>query len=102
MTQETKSRIAAMRFQGCSYRNIAAELGMPLDTVKTHCRRNFLTSASIKPDSPNPGFRQSSVEGKTPEQKPPCKTKYTIKRCFAEKPDETAVADVVNILLGWY
>ncbi len=101
MTQETKSRIAAMRFQGYSYRNIATELGMPLDTVKTHCRRNYLTSVAIRPDSQCAGLQQSSKEEKPVAQKSIRRPECIIKRCFAEKPDETAVADVVRMLLGW-
>ncbi len=43
MTPGEKSRLAAMRKAGRSYTEIAAELGISKNTVKTFCRRNGLT-----------------------------------------------------------
>ena len=44
MTSEEKSRLSAMRKAGRSYTEIAAELGISKNTIKTFCRRNGLTS----------------------------------------------------------
>ena len=43
MTPEEKSSLSAMRKAGRSYTEIAAELGISKNTVKTFCRRNGLT-----------------------------------------------------------
>ena len=43
MTSEEKSRLSAMRKAGRSYTEIADELGISKNTVKTFCRRNGLT-----------------------------------------------------------
>lgn len=42
MTSEEKSRLASMRRAGRSYTEIALELGIPKNTVKTFCRRNHI------------------------------------------------------------
>ena len=44
MTPDEKSRLSAMRKAGRSYTEIAAELGISKNTIKTFCRRNGLTS----------------------------------------------------------
>ena len=43
MTPDEKSRLTALRQAGCSYAEIAGELGISKNTVKTFCRRNGLT-----------------------------------------------------------
>ena len=43
MTPDEKSRLSTMRKAGWSYTEIAAELGISKNTVKTFCRRNELT-----------------------------------------------------------
>lgn len=43
MTPDEKSRLTALRQAGRSYAEIAGELGMSKNTVKTFCRRNGLT-----------------------------------------------------------
>ena len=42
MTQAQKERIAGLQRAGLGYRKIAAELEMPVDTVKSYCRRHPL------------------------------------------------------------
>ena len=42
MTPDEKSRLSVMRKAGCSYAEIAEELGISKNTVKTFCRRNGL------------------------------------------------------------
>ena len=53
MTPEEKSSLSAMRKAGRSYTEIAAELGISKNTVKTFCRRNGLT-----PETESMGIRR--------------------------------------------
>lgn len=42
MTQEQQEQIRELRRKGTGYRNIAAETGIPRDTVRSFCKRNGL------------------------------------------------------------
>ena len=42
MTSAQKQQITALRGRGDSYKMIAAALGIPVNTVQSHCRRNDL------------------------------------------------------------
>ncbi len=42
MTQTQKEQIAGLQRIGLGYRKIATELGLPVDTVKSYCRRHPL------------------------------------------------------------
>ena len=44
MTNKDKEEIAVLRRQGLGYKKIAAQLDIPLGTVKTHCIRHNLQS----------------------------------------------------------
>lgn len=46
MNTDQKNRISQMRRSGQSYNQIANELGIPKDTVKTYCRRNGLAGVA--------------------------------------------------------
>ena len=50
MTNEEKSKIAVLRGQGYGYKKIAQQLGLSVDTVKAHCRRNDLGAAVAHTD----------------------------------------------------
>lgn len=52
MTPDEKSRLTAMRRAGHSYTEIALELGIPKNTVKTYCHRNHI---GISNDLPGNG-----------------------------------------------
>ena len=43
MTNEQKRTIAELRFKGATYAKIGEAVGIPMNTVKTYCRRNNLT-----------------------------------------------------------
>lgn len=43
MTENQKSKVRKMRLDGIGYKHIATELRLPLNTVKSYCRRNMLT-----------------------------------------------------------
>lgn len=45
MTAEQKQKIGRLRHKGMSYLQIASELGIPENTVKSYCRRNKLGAA---------------------------------------------------------
>lgn len=42
MTENQKTRIAGLRAKGMGYGSIAQELGIPVNTIKSYCRRNDL------------------------------------------------------------
>ena len=46
MTSDEKNRLTAMRRAGRSYTEIALELGIAKNTVKTYCHRNHIASNS--------------------------------------------------------
>ena len=55
MTNEQKNRISSLRKEGHSYSQVAQELGINENTVKTFCRRNGLTGDAGK--MPEPVFQ---------------------------------------------
>ena len=56
MTPEEKTKIITLRNAGIGYQQIAEILGMKVNTVKTFCSRNGLTSTANKdPDMVFPG-----------------------------------------------
>ena len=52
MTKDEKNSIARMRKDGCSYSQIARELGLNENTVKTFCRRKGLTGTAVEMSEP--------------------------------------------------
>ena len=46
MTPEEKKRLSVLRKAGRSYTEIADEMGIPKNTVKTYCRRTGLTQTA--------------------------------------------------------
>lgn len=49
MTKDEKAKVEYLRAEeGLGYRVIAARLGLPLDTVKSHCRRKGLGGVASK------------------------------------------------------
>ena len=48
MTQSEREKITYLRGEGFGYKAIASRLGLPLDTVKSFCRRNGLTGIAQK------------------------------------------------------
>jgi len=117
MTDLEKQRIAVMRSAGESYKEIAEALSLSVNTVKTFCRRNRLTgtrggvsapkdlSAAPATDgllSPPKDGNSTAVE--TPEKlentgvsrKQPV---FKVKLEFADANDESAVPDVLRMLM---
>ena len=48
MTPSEKKRITEMRIDGKPYLTVAQEIGLPLNTVKTFCRRNRLLDKDVR------------------------------------------------------
>ena len=114
MTDQEKQRIAVMRSTGKSYKEIAKTLKLSLNTVQTFCRRNRLTGAragssatedlsiisaangliSAPKDGNSNGAEAPGRPGVKRKQRP-----VRVQLEFAEEADETAVADVLRMLM---
>ena len=109
MTPEEKSSLSAMRKAGRSYTEIAAELGISKNTIKTFCRRNGLTGdrRDMQPKKKSKGsrtidllYRKTRGNTTVPEGDESLENTCvsgvpavcTITLSFADSPDETAVA----------
>ena len=117
MTDQEKQRIAVMRSVGESYKEIAKTLNLSLNTVQTFCRRNMLTGKRAGSSGPEDlsikpavnGLLSVSNDGNTIGDKTsgnPENTGVTkgrpavkVKLEFADEPDETAVRDVLRMLM---
>lgn len=87
MTNEQKIQIKRMRTEGVTYQRIGQVLGLPMNTVKTYCRRNSISVAvKTQPGSSNTDDTFCQCCGKelvqTPGKKrrkfcsPACRTKW--------------------------
>ncbi len=84
MTAENKEKIARMRRSGMSYGQIAVELGISRNTVKTFCRRSGLSKLETSPNAEDkaPLFKACKECGKPVEQTPGRKEKrFCSDRC---------------------
>ncbi len=110
MTNMEKRQITRLREQGLGYTQIANRLGISKSTVSTFCQRNGLAEHKKEgPPKPNNSLRSGALRVNTVTTDPrpttvvscnddavkiTCKVTVT----YADKPDETAVADVLDIL----
>ena len=114
MTDWEKQRTPVLRSQGESYNAIAAALNVSVNSIKTFCRRNHLTSARVKDnlsavsppidliDNKNRGNTvnaetQTNVVNKAVSAS---QTACSVKLVFAENPDENAIQDVLGMLIS--
>ncbi len=118
MTDYQKKRIRLLRCQNVGYAMIAKELKLSLGAVKQYCRRNGLQSDGLEADTQSENLseitpavdlinvekRGNSTTANRPESlentgfsdgQPICKVTFS----YADKADETAVADVLNMLM---
>ena len=118
MTDYQKKRIRLLRYQNVGYAMIAKELKLSLGAVKQYCRRNGLQSDGLEADTQpenlseitpaidliNVEKRGNSTTAKSPgslentgfsDGQPVCEITIS----YADKADETAVADVLNMLM---
>lgn len=67
MTDLQKQQIVAMRSQNATYTTISDALGIPVNTIKTFCRRNGMTAATPKiPVCKNCGGELTNTPGARP------------------------------------
>ena len=112
MTQQEKQRIAVLRSSGMSYGVIATELEIPVNSVKTFCRRNHLGGVRgienlsgesgdidlIKPESrgnsttANGEERPAGISASASQQ-------AKVRLVFSDNPDEDAISDVLGMLM---
>ena len=81
MTDEQKNRISQFREAGYGYYQIAKELGISENTVKSYCRRNRRTSITAQSSADEPMEKSCQMCGKPFMQYPGCREK---KFCSAE------------------
>ena len=117
MTDQEKQHIAVMRSAGESYKAIAKALNLSLNTVQTFCRRNQLTGiragGSVPEDlsatpttdgllSATKGGNSTAVETSERLENTGVSRKqpaFKVKLEFADKADESAVPDVLRMLM---
>lgn len=117
MTDHEKQRIAVMRSAGESYKTIARELNLSLNTVQTFCRRNQLTGTRAGGYTPvnlvvtpaTDGLLSAPKGGNTSAGETPRKLENTgvskkqpafkVKLEFADDTDEAAIPDVLRMLM---
>ena len=106
MTNTQKRQITRLREQGLGYAQIANRLGLSKSTVSTFCKRNELDEE--KPLKSKNSLLSGGFRGNTVTDLPQPTTVVpdldgqenicTVTVTYADRPDETAVADVLEIL----
>lgn len=91
MSPAQRERIEDFRRKGMGYGAIAKQMKMPLNTVKSFCRRNNLASDMI----PMPRKQRSKPQKK--KEAPKISLEITVS--YNEKPSAVAVADVMQTLM---
>lgn len=112
MTNHEKQRIAVLRSEGMSYNAIATELNIPVNSVKTFCRRNNLGGVraieNLSAEVPQTGLIDTENRGNSSaangEIFPGCASvpascQAKVKLIFADVPDENAIPEVLGMLL---
>ncbi|MBQ3909392.1 MAG: helix-turn-helix domain-containing protein [Bacteroidaceae bacterium] len=112
MTSQEKQRIAVMRSNGMSYNAIATELGIPVNSVKTFCRRNSLGGVraieNLSGDEEQTGLIDGENRGnstialglESPEiARIPVSQQAKVKLVFSETSDDDAITDVLGMLM---
>ena len=117
MTLEQKNQIAQMREQNLGYASIAKEMGLSVNTIKAYCRRNDLSGNRPLSDT-HPEKTSGSLDGidlhivgshgnttttagpgsLENSSVPGDQHAWEVSVSFAEEADETAIADVLNML----
>ena len=119
MTEEQKDTITAMRHDQFSYAAIADRLSLSVNAVKAFCRRNALDSRQLTngkrisdlsetmlSDGLILSLNSGNTVDTTAQKKPGCTSRpralvdYGVTVSYADKPDESAVMDVIRILMN--
>ena len=109
MTSAEKQRIVRLREQGLGYTQIANRMGLSKSTVSTFCKRNGLAEETKEKAQKSKNYLLSgATHGNTSTDLPQPTTVVpdqdgqenicTVTVTYADRPDETAVADVLEIL----
>ena len=69
MTDKEKQQIKALRESGESYAQISKMMDLPINSIKTYCRRNNLTSIDVENEDKRNLHHQLSALS-LPEEKP--------------------------------
>ena len=96
MSPTQKEKIEEMRKKGMGYGAIAKQMQMPLNTIKSFCRRNNLASDMLGARF-DPIPRKNRV--KTQKKKEPPKIFCEVTVSYNENPSSLAVADVMQTLM---
>ena len=106
MTDLEQRRIVVLRSEGKSYNEISLELNLSVNTVKTFCRRNKLggarTQAQVSETTSKVDLISSDDRGNSsvdPKKAAVRKDSWKVNICFADEADETAIDDVLAMLL---
>ena len=112
MTSQEKQLIAVMRNDGMSYNAIATELNIPVNSVKTFCRRNHLggvrgienlSGESGDIDLIKPESRGNSTTANGEERPAGISASASqlakVRLIFSDNPDENAISDVLGMLM---
>ena len=96
MSPTQKQRIEEMRKKGMGYGAIAKQMQMPLNTIKSFCRRNNLAS-----DMPGmyPAPIPRKKRNKNQRKKEPPTILCEVMVSYNENPSSLAVADVMQTLM---
>ena len=110
MDAATKSKIKYMRQAGQGYAAISKVLDVPVNTVKTYCRRAGLTGIQESKNYPDVDLKSVPDRGinsmraitKIPVRKPITQrsAECTVTVSYADKRDETAISDVLSMLMN--
>ena len=98
MSPAQKQMIEVLRRKGMGYGAVAKQMNLPLNTIKTFCRRHNLASNMQETTpvcAPTPHKKRSAPKPK--QQKPTIFCEVTIS--FNEDASAAAVADVLQTLM---
>ena len=108
MTNAEKKRIIWLREKGYGYAQIANRMGLPKSTISTFCKRNGLAEEKKVSEKPYNCLLSGEGRGNTvtdlpqpttvvkEDDEPEITCEVTV--TYADRPDPTAVADVLSIL----
>ena len=95
MTKDQKHAIEALRHEGAGYGAIAAQLGIPRETVKTFCRRNNLCTGALQRARTAPPIPNRRTVFTQHGSRITCEVTIS----YAESIDTSACGDIVQTLL---
>jgi IS30 family transposase len=95
MTTDQKHAIEALRHEGAGYGAIAAQMGIPRETVKTFCRRNNLCTGALQRARTAPPIPNRRTVFPQHGSRIVCEITVS----YAESTDATACGDIIQTLM---